>query len=269
VALLAEAQTRQRQSPDDLDALIWVGRRTAYLGRYREAIALYTDGLARHPGEPRLLRHRGHRYLTVRELALAEADLALAAEGITGKPDEIEADGLPNARNTPTSTLHSNIWYHLGLARYLRGNFEGALAAYRSGLALPGHVDNDIATRYWLVLTLRRLGRDASAELAAVNPKADVIESGDYLRLLLLFRDGAAGAGEALLQEAGAAESDLSFPTVGYGVGVWHLVRGDEARAKATFQRVVDEGPWAAFGALAAEAELARLRRPGAGPPSR
>lgn len=259
-ALLAEARERLRRAPDDLDALVWVGRRTAYLGEYREAIRIYGEGLARHPGEPHLLRHRGHRYLTVREFALAEADLALAAERIAGAPDEVEPDGLPNARGVPTSTLHSNIWYHLGLARYLQGDFAGALSAYESGLALPGHVDNDVATRYWLVLALRRLGREAAvaAALAAVDPRADVIESGDYLRLLRLHRDGDPAAADALLAEAAAASSDLSFPTVGYGVGAWHLLRGDRARAEEVFRQVVARGPSAAFGFLAAEAELAR-----------
>ena len=199
--------------------------------------------------------------MTVRELERAEADLALAAEVIAGRPDEVEPDGLPNARNLPTSTLHSNIWYHLGLARYLQGDFVGALDAYRAGLELPGHVDNDIAMRYWLVLTLRRLGRDAAAELAPVDRSADVIESGDYLRLLLLFRDGSERDAEALLAEAKGAESDLSLPTVGYGVGAWHLVRGSRERAEAVFREVVERSPWAAFGALAAEAELAQGAR--------
>ena len=268
-ALLAEAQERLRRDPDDLDALVWVGRRTAYLGRYREAIRIYSEGLANRRGEPHLLRHRGHRYLTLRALRLAEADLALAASRVAGTPDEIEPDGLPNARNIPTSTLHSNIWYHLGLARYLQGDFEAALAAYRAGLALPGHVDNDVAMRYWLVLTLRRLGHDteAAAALAGVDPGADVIESGDYLRLLLLLRDGDERAGDELLAEAAAATTELSMPTVGYGVGVWHLLRGDEARAEEIFRDVVAGGPWPAFGALAAEAELAR-RASSARPPA-
>ncbi len=37
-AQLADARTAWEQDRNDADALIWVGRRTAYLGRYREAI---------------------------------------------------------------------------------------------------------------------------------------------------------------------------------------------------------------------------------------
>ena len=39
-----------------------------------------------------------------------------------------------NPSGIPTSTLHTNVWYHLGLAYYLLGEDEEAVAAYRSGL---------------------------------------------------------------------------------------------------------------------------------------
>ena len=35
---------------------------------------------------------------------------------IAGKEDSIEPDGMPNPQNIPVSSLHTNIWYHLGLA---------------------------------------------------------------------------------------------------------------------------------------------------------
>src|SRR5215213_5684617 len=88
-ARLAEARAEAEAHPDDVDALIWLGRRIAYLGRYREAIDVYTRGLEKHPDEPRLLRHRGHRYISIRRFDLAIADLEKAARLIAGKPDEI------------------------------------------------------------------------------------------------------------------------------------------------------------------------------------
>ncbi|MDX2000671.1 MAG: tetratricopeptide repeat protein [Thermoanaerobaculia bacterium] len=254
-ALRAEAAARVAANPADLDAWIWLGRRTAYLGRYEEAIRVYDRALELFPAEPRLYRHRGHRHLTLRQFAAAEADFERAAELMAGEPDSIEPDGLPNARNQPTSTLHANVWYHLGLARYLQRDFAGARAAYETGLAVPGHIDMDIALRYWLVVTLSRLG-DSEARahaLAPVRADADIIESGDYLRLLRLFR----GEGDPaeLLAAAGAAGSDLSFPTVGYGVGVWYLTHGQETEARQVFRQVVAKGPVAAFGVIAAAGE--------------
>src|SRR5690348_16204327 len=64
---LAAARADLERNPDSADAAIWVGRRTAYLGRYRDAIAVFTAALAKHPSDPRLYRHRGHRYITVRD----------------------------------------------------------------------------------------------------------------------------------------------------------------------------------------------------------
>ncbi|MBX3704756.1 MAG: hypothetical protein KF822_13360, partial [Steroidobacteraceae bacterium] len=40
-AQLARARAAWEQNRDDADALIWLGRRTAYLGRYREAITIF------------------------------------------------------------------------------------------------------------------------------------------------------------------------------------------------------------------------------------
>ena len=97
-AELAQAETVHRQTPDDADAIIWLGRRIAYLGRYRDAITVFTQGIQRHRGDPRMYRHRGHRYITVRELDRAIVDLTKAAQLVSDKPDQIEPDGQPNAK---------------------------------------------------------------------------------------------------------------------------------------------------------------------------
>ena len=258
---LAAARAALAASPGDADAAIWVGRRLGYLGRYREAVAAFTEGIERHPGDARFLRHRGHRFLTLRRLELAEADLERAAELVRGRPDEVEPDGLPNERGIPTSTLQSNVWYHLGLARYLQGDFEAALDAYRECLAVSKNPDMLVATSHWLYTTLRRLGRDEEAArvLEPIHAGLDVIENRAYHRLLLLYRGELTA--DALLAEAGEAGS-LDFATVAYGVAAWHLYNGRDAEARALFERIVAAGQWPAFGHLAAEAE--RARRPSA-----
>src|SRR4029434_3393277 len=117
-------------------------------------------------------------------------DFKKAAKLIKGKPDEIEPDGLPNARNIPTSTLHSNIWYHLGLARYLKGDFGGALSAYREAEKVSKNPDMLVATTHWLYMTLRRLGKMTEAEKAIAGIKDDlyIIESTDYYKLVKLYQ---------------------------------------------------------------------------------
>ncbi len=253
-----EAEDDLAQAPEDVDALIWMGRRTAYLGQYREAIDIFTHALTLHPEDARLYRHRGHRYLTVREPTNAVADFRRAVELIEGTPDQVEPDGLPNAQNIPTSTLHFNIWYHLGLAHYLLGDFEAAEEAYRACMDASVHPDSVVATSYWLYLTLRRLGRteEADAVLADVHEDMEIIESTGYLDLLLLFK------GERSLEDLvgpSGADATLQSTTTAYGLGAWHLVEGRVGEAETTFRRILEgRGQWAAFGYMSAEAELAR-----------
>src|SRR5215218_705719 len=45
---LAEARAAVERSPGDAEALIWLGRRTAYLGRYRESIEIFSRGIEQH-----------------------------------------------------------------------------------------------------------------------------------------------------------------------------------------------------------------------------
>src|SRR5688500_6929717 len=49
------------QKEPSADNSIWLGRRTAYLGRYKESIAIFTDAIIKYPKDARLYRHRGHR----------------------------------------------------------------------------------------------------------------------------------------------------------------------------------------------------------------
>jgi tetratricopeptide (TPR) repeat protein len=254
---LARAQAEYDRNPASADASIWLGRRLAYLGRFRDAIEVYTKGIGSHPDEPRLYRHRGHRYITVRKFDLAVRDLQRAAELVAGKPDEIEPDGAPNRAGIPRSTLQSNIWYHLGLAHYLNGDFEKALTAYREGMKVS-RVNDDmlVATSDWLYMTLRRLKRDeeARAVLDPIREQMDVLENGAYHARLLMYKGRRTPESVLNLNTA----DDVQIATQGYGVGNWHLVNGDRGKAKEIFDRVVAGRAWAAFGYIAAEADLKR-----------
>lgn len=254
---LAKAQADYDRDPSSADAAIWLGRRLAYLGRFRDAIDVYTKGIARHPNEPRLYRHRGHRYITVRKFDLAIADLAKAAQLTAGKQDEIEPDGAPNPKGIPRSTLQSNIWYHLGLAHYLKGDFNKALEAYREGMKVS-RVNDDmlIATSDWLYMTLRRLKRDAEARavLEPIKEQMDIIENMAYHARLLMYKGLRTPESVLNLNTA----DDVQIATQGYGVGNWYLVNGDRARAKEIFDRVLAGRAWTAFGFIAAEADTAR-----------
>lgn len=257
---LADARRAFGRTPLDADSIIWLGRRTAYLGRYADAIGIYTGGMALHPNDARMYRHRGHRYLSTRQLDLAVRDFEKAAELTRGKPDEVEPDGIPNARGIPTSTLHSNIRYHLALGYYLQGQFAKALPFYQEDVAIAVNPDMVVASSHWLYMTLRRLGRKAEAArvLKPITADMKVIENGSYHRLLLMYRGQLAPEAILIPADRGDAVQDA---TVAYGVGNWHLYNGRKDQARKVFERIMAMPQWSAFGYLAAEAELARLPR--------
>lgn len=260
-----------------LDSAIWAGRRLGYQGKFAEAASIYTSALARWPDEPHLLRHRGHRAISQRDYARAVGDLTRAADRVRGWALETEPDGQPNAKGIPVSTLQYNIWYHLGLAEWLRGNARGALVAYEQCLAVSRNDDSRVAARYWLWQILMRLDRpaDAAAMASAARTETDLIENQSYAKLLALFDGRLTPAQLAPIAAPAGAPSPAATPsaapaaapealddvTLGYGIGAWHRANGRRAEARASWERVVNgRGPQAAFGALAAREELARLR---------
>ncbi|HVS31509.1 MAG TPA: hypothetical protein VMS98_08635 [Thermoanaerobaculia bacterium] len=253
---LAAARATYDANPNDADAIIWLGRRAAYLGRYREAVEIFSVGIRKHPRDARMYRHRGHRFITLRQFDRAIADLEKATGLVRGKPDEVEPDGQPNPRNIPIGSLQSNICYHLGLAHYLKGDFERALPVYRRCAADTTNADRIVSVSHWLYMTLRRLGRVEEAErvLQPITIGMDVVENVSYHKLLLMY------GGHIAPEELNAETlSGMDGPTIRYGVANWYVYNGDTARARPILERVVTEGPWPAFGAIAAEAELARL----------
>src|SRR5687767_6325596 len=253
---LAEARAAYDRAPTNADSIIWFGRRLAYLGRLREAIDVYSRGIALQPDNPWVYRHRGHRYISVREIDRAVADLERATRLVAGTPDQVEPDGQPNARNTPIGTLHSNIAYHLGLAYYLKGDYARAVDVYRRELADARNDDRRVSTAHWLYMSLRRLGRDTEAAELLIPFRSDmnVIENEAYHRLMLMYKGEMPV--EAVLPVSASGEMSVTDATAAYGIGTWHLYNGRRAEAEQIFRRIIAGGQWGAFGYIAAEREL-------------
>ncbi len=256
---LAAAKASLDKAPADVDSIIWYARRLGYLGRFRESIAAYTDGIAKYPDNPWLYRHRGHRYISVRELDNAIADLEKATQLTQGKPDEVEPDGQPNAQNTPIGTLQSNIAYHLALAYYLKGDFAKAIPIYERELAASKNDDRKVSTGHWLYMSLRRLGKEKEAQalLAQFRKDMNVIENQSYHQLMMLYK-GELPVDSVLAPSAPIVGSGKA--AVAYGVGNWHLYNGRQAEAESVFRRIIGSREWASFGYIAAESELARMK---------
>jgi tetratricopeptide (TPR) repeat protein len=234
---LAAALREVEADPGNVETIIAYGRALAGLWRYHEAIDVYSKGIEAHPGEAMLYRHRGHRYISIREFGKAASDMARAAA---------------------LNDKDFDIWYHLGLAHYLLGEFDKARAAYESCLKVASDDDSRIAVSNWLYAALRRLGRkeEAAQVLEGINEGMKVEENTSYLNLLLFFK-GLKTEDEII---SWAASSELDAATVAYGVGCWNLYSGQKEKARGYFERIMAGRYWPAFGFIAAEAELARMR---------
>lgn len=241
---------------DNADHIIWYGRRTAYTGDYRGAIRIFSEGVERFPDDARMYRHRGHRYISIREFDRAIEDLEHAASLIDGTENETEPDGAPNALNIPVSSLHGNVWYHLGLAYYLVQDWDNAYRAYKNGFDAGRNDDNRVSTTHWLYSILRRAGDTEGAERAldAISADMNVIENMSYHSLCLFYK------GELSLDELlQNSDGSPAGAAVMYGAANWHYYTGDVETAEEMLNELASSPSWAAFGVIAAEADLAAM----------
>ncbi len=210
--------------------------------QYQEAIKLDTEALAKFPNNADLLLERGHRRLGLREFAAAQKDLEAAA---AADPKKLDSH------------------YHLGLAHYFQGQFAEAAMHLTEARDLAKSDDSLIDCTAWLYVSLRRAGKkeDAAAALARITPEVHNTEPHllFYLHLLRFYQ------GQMTEQQIvpakpspGDTEAELSFNTINYGVGNWHLYNGDRTAAKPFFQRVVTGEAWNSWGFIGSEVELAR-----------
>jgi hypothetical protein len=108
-------------------------------------------------------------------------------------------------------------------------------------------------------MSLSRAGRAAEAK-AMLARRPDTLPATPgyaYVSRLKMYR------GEIMPAQliTAADTADVQVATLSYGLGNWHLVRGDTTNAKAAFTRAVASGGWPGFGFIMSEAELRRLRR--------
>merc|ERR1712061_942577 len=116
-------------------------------------------------------------------------------------------------------TRKFNVFYHLGLSHYLKGDFQSALDAYTSlAKQVPawGMTDESVqALSHWRYMALRRLGDSARANqsLAEIHDGMRALDGTGYLNLTLLYK-GERTADDVL----SSGSSTLDFATVGYGL---------------------------------------------------
>jgi tetratricopeptide (TPR) repeat protein len=255
-ARLAAARAALRANPSDPERIVAVGRELGYLWRINEAIEVYSDGIRKHGNYAPLYRHRGHRYITLRQFDKAILDLDRAAKLVQGGPDRVEYNGRSSAAGSPT-TLALEVWYHLGVARYLNGDYSGALQALEKSVQYSRSDDHFVATTYWRYLAMRASGRDdeeAASLLLPVRSDLRIVENDAYFKLLRMFKGHTRP--REILHRIDASATDIA--TMGHGVACAHEYNHHAKRAEEVRQCVVDTAPWPNFGFIAAEVELAR-----------
>jgi tetratricopeptide (TPR) repeat protein len=252
---LKEAEADYARDPKSAENIIWFGRRLGYLHRYHDAIDAFTKGIELYPEDARFYRLRGHRYISVRDFDNAVSDLAKGATLIRGNADEEEPSGVGGR----PSTLHFNVWYHLGLAHYLKGEFGKAIDAYIECMKASADDESKVATSDWLYMTYRRNGDTAEAAkvLEPIREGMPIEENTAYYQRLLMYKGLVKP--ESVLNPEDA--EPLQVATQGYGVANWYLYNGDPDRARDVLEKIVAVGYWPAFGHIAAEVELQRLAK--------
>jgi Flp pilus assembly protein TadD len=231
--------------PKSPELLLKLAQAQVSVWQDREAVKTLGLALAISPQDAELYVERGHRELPLREFAQARADLS---RGAALDPKIMAA------------------YYHLGLAHFFLGEFSPAADAFRHAVETAPNGDERINSTNWLCAALFRAGRkDEAAKAAdAITPEMTNQEAHTrfYLNLVRFFQ-GRMSESEALPAEPPAGNTDqeveLPFDTVAFGIGSWHLAKGDTAKAQEYFRRVLKGHVWITWGYVGAETELGRL----------
>lgn len=250
-SLVAAIRSKTDLSEDDFIA---IGRSMVGISRFKKAVEIYSEGLGKYPNSYKLLRHRGHRYINLRQLENAMPDLLKAEELIRPEPEVYEYD----AAGKQGATYQHQIWYHIGLYHFLKRDYAPSAAAFEKSLA-TAHAGGDRAgSSDWLYNAYMRMGLTDKAAAIARPFTADFdIENKDYpyYRRLLLF-NGVIKPEELVDASKPIAEMTLLEMTKLYGLANWRAYQGDAETANALYKKILESTEWAGFAYASAELDV-------------
>ncbi len=260
VAALADADRRiasirsegERAETDYIE----IGRLFASTYRYRDAITAYDTGLRQHPESFKLRRHRAHRYITVRELDKAIVDLEEAVELMgDAARDVVEYD----ANGEPNGTYEHWVWYHIGLYRYLTGDYGAAAGAFERCVELSNNPKLLIGATDWLYNAYRKSGdpEKANSVVAAIPADIDADPDHPYVKRVMLYK-GVVQPDDILDSDKPPGEWTARDITIGYGVANWLRFEGEAEAADRIYRTILESPYWNAWAYVAAERELSR-----------
>ena len=154
--VIAQAQARFAEAPDNIELLVELGLTYGSLKHYRQAIETYSRGIEQKPDWAPLYRHRGHRYITVRDFTRAQKDLE--------KASQLDPESF-------------DIRYHLALSYYLTQDFTevipdvGRIRPRRARTACAGVRDSEEEGRVRHFVEQRR--GDRTTPLSSTQSETD------------------------------------------------------------------------------------------------
>lgn len=232
---IARAEKALAADPHNGELIMRLGMAQVAAQQYREAIATFTRGIQEEPKNVAFYRERGHRYLSLRQFDKAMDDLTHGFE---------------------LDSTDYGVLFHLGIVRFVRGDFAGAADAFRRALPRAPNPEELSGSTDWQWMSLSRAGQAAAAELLLQRHPDSLPDDSPYARRLKLYR-GQVSAKELITP----ADTDgVTVATLCYGIGDWYVARGDTAQARPWFERAVRTTGWPAFGFILSEVELTRLR---------
>lgn len=235
------------------DDFVEIGKHYVATNRYKLAISNYSEGLSKFPNSYKLLRNRGHRYITLRKLNEAIKDLKKAEELIPAVGEEMEY-GLDGK---PTATVRHQIYYHIGVYQFLKKDYIKAAAAFEKALAAADNSKNIVGASDWLYNCYMRIGRKDKADelLRPITP--DYVEDKDqaYFRRVLFYKRLIKD--EELIDIAMLPEKmSIQDVTKLYGLANWYKYQGNSAKSKELYMLVLQSDGWPGFAYAAAEKEM-------------
>ena len=250
--LIAAVEMKANLSEDDY---IELGRHYISGNRFQDAIALYTRGLEAHPDSFKLRRHRGHRYINVRELDKAIVDLNEAVElmGDTSA-DVMEYDGS----GKPYGTYEHWVWYHVGLYHYLNEDFDEAARAYEKCAATAMDNKGLIGASDWLYNAYQKGGNPAEAArvIDAIPADIDADRNHPYFHRVMVYK-GITSPADLLDVNKPANDWGGRDITLGYGIANWYKFNGDADTADKIYKAILQTPFWNCWAYVVTDKEQA------------
>ena len=250
-SLLTIVRSKPSLSEDDY---VEIGRLLLTENRYRDAMANYTIGISAYPESFKLYRNRGHRHINLRELDAAMEDLGMARDLMAGKPEAMEYGG----DGKPTATIQHQVWYHIGIYHYLKGDYSSCAEAFEKALAATREPNNIAGASDWLYNAYQRSGDKEKAEKVLEPFTLDYpIEDKNYpyFRRLLLFKKVITP--EELIDPA-MEPSTMSVQdmTKLYGLANFLAYNGEPEKANELYKKVLLTDQWLGFAYAGAELDV-------------